>query len=78
MDDSKKVEGAQQKITPFQRERVGPLLQEFFNRFPPTKTQEQDAHANGTGNGDSNNQAEVNEENKNSVSDQPAEKRKKI
>ena len=34
-DESSKQAAGQQKVTQFQRDRVGPLLQEFFNRFPP-------------------------------------------
>jgi hypothetical protein len=56
---------------------VGPLLQEFFNRFPPTRNQEGDPVANGGGavNGEQL-EAAGNDENKNG--DQPVEKKKKI
>ncbi len=84
-NENKKSEDAiQQKITPFQRERVGPLLQEFFNRFPPTRQHDQQDVANG-GSGEPTNAGidilahqEQSEENRNNQSDQPVEKKKKI
>ncbi len=83
-DESKKLE-TQQKITQFQRDRVGPLLHEFFTRFPPTKTQEQEAIANNNENQnglayDANqtiqqsNQIEMTDDMRN----EPVEKKKKI
>ena len=39
-EETNKKESFQQKSTPFQRERVDLLIQEFVNRFPPFTIQE--------------------------------------
>lgn len=73
----------QQKSSAFQRERVDPLLQEFFNRFPPFKHQDQELNSKETGNTETTNMEhaaiqsdQMAVESKNS--DQPAEKKMKM
>lgn len=68
------MEESQQKITPFQRERVGLLLHEFFNRFPPTKTQEESEARNGAATAES----VPTQEQQQSKAEQPSEKKKKV
>lgn len=71
-EETSKKESFQQKSTPFQRERVDLLIQEFVNRFPPFTIQEPQTKT----------EAEIKEENAaNPVvnkEDQPAEKKMKL
>ncbi len=72
-EETNKKESFQQKSTPFQRERVDLLIQEFVNRFPPFKMQETQKSEAELKEGQASNQMEIA-----SKDDQPAEKKMKL
>ncbi len=73
IEETKKKESLQQKSTPFQRERVDLLIQEFVNRFPPFTMQETQKSETEPKEEKVTNQMEIT-----SKDDQPVEKKMKL
>ena len=67
-EETNKKESIQHKMTPFQRDRVDLLMQEFVTRFPPFPSQEAEAKT----------EAELKAETAATKEEQPAEKKMKL